>query len=63
MCLFARLATPRAPSGLYSAVLNLDHGLPEPTRVYRFPGYLSEHVARAAGIRFAAALGRAVIAD
>jgi hypothetical protein len=61
MCLFARLTTPRAPSGLFSAVVDLDHGQTTKYRVHTWRGYLTEADARRGGLLLANKLGRAVI--
>lgn len=59
--LYARVTTPQAATGLYSAVVDLDHGLANRTRVYHRLGFLSEAMARRAGLGLARSLGRSAI--
>lgn len=59
--LCARVDVVRYRTGLWSAIVDCDHGLPERTRVYWSRGHLSRAQARRNGIALANAIGRAAI--
>jgi hypothetical protein len=60
--LCAHVSTRKHATGLFSAAVTLDHGLPNQSRVFHRFGYLSEPEARRGGNAVACALGRSVIA-